>query len=425
MKNNGKYFWKNLFPKSDTQPSLFHYIKDKPDPGIFEKMDWSFLTHPIHAIKEGWNSPRTKPSLFHYINEEQKAHLTFKEFFSDIFTGFRNPIFIPSVFCDQAGLVRERSLIRTRKCEASMISAAIHVLVIALLLGSAAIKFIKPSIPDIEVSVPINSKMLYWLPPPVDKLRSDVLNPVPNPAKVASAHAGPGTDDKAGGGGGGGGKGEPTPPSPGRMAETRLIPLAPPAPDIPRILLPADESFAQVASIQMPVNIPQDLRIDIGVPYAPPTAVKSSGPGINGGNGTGNGLGTGPGEGPGYGPGKYGGMGGGEGGGMGKEKGPYALGGNGGIAPPPGLKEPRILSQPLPPYTEEARKQRIEGVVSLQAVILKDGTVTSFKILNGLGYGLDNSAISTIASKWRFNPGTLDGAPVDVIVKIDVRFRLY
>jgi TonB family protein len=419
---NKKCLLKNLFPKSDTQPSLFHYIKEKPDPGVFDNMDWSFLTHPIHALKESWHSPRTKPSLFHYINEEQKRHLTFSEFFSDMFTGFRNPLLIPSVFGNPAELALERSQSRTRKCEAGMVSAAIHILVLALFLGLAATRLPKtPNSIENGISVPINTQMLYWLPPPAKVLETGNLNP----ASAASAQTGPGNDDREGGGGGGGGKGERTPPSPGRMAATLPIQQAPPAPGIPRISLPADDDMPLIASIQMPINIPQDMRIDIGVPYAPPTAVKSSGQGAGGGNGNGKGTGTGDGEGPGFGPGKDGGMGGGEGGGIGKKKGPYALGGSGTDKGLPGLKEPRILIQPLPPYTEEARKQHIEGEVNLQAVILKDGTVTSFKIIKGLGYGLDNSAISTISSKWRFDPGTLNGAPVDVIVNINVRFRLY
>jgi len=38
--------------------------------------------------------------------------------------------------------------------------------------------------------------------------------------------------------------------------------------------------------------------------------------------------------------------------------------------------------------------------------------VDSFKVIRGLGYGLDESAINTIATKWRFRPGTLNGVPV-------------
>jgi periplasmic protein TonB len=389
MKENKSEFRIKYFSKPDTQPSLFHYIKEKPDPGVFDDMDWSFFTHPIHTIKEGWNSPRTKPSLFHYLNEEQATHLTFKEICSDIFTGFRNPLFIPSVFCDPASLALERAQGRTRKWEASMVSVVIHVLVLVLI---AYLVIKKPPTPyDITA----------------DSISID--QPMPYPT---------GTDDRQGGGGGGGGKHALTPVSQGRMADTQRRQLVPPDPGFPEPLLPAEELLARTPSIEMPIDIPQNQGIPIGDINAPIIAVKSSGTGAGGGIGNdGIGTGQGPGRGPGYGPGKNGGMGGGEDGGIGPGKGPYVLG--------PGIKEPQVLIEPLPPYTEAARKARIEGVVVLQAVILRDGTVTGFKVLQGLGYGLDDSAINTISSKWRFSPGTLNGTKIDVIAKIEVRFRMF
>lgn len=90
-----------------------------------------------------------------------------------------------------------------------------------------------------------------------------------------------------------------------------------------------------------------------------------------------------------------------------------------------GVKAPEVLVKTLPAYTEEARKARAEGIVLIQAVIRKDGTVDSFRVLRGLGYGLDESAINTIATKWRFKPGTYNGTPVDVQANIEVSFRLY
>lgn len=90
-----------------------------------------------------------------------------------------------------------------------------------------------------------------------------------------------------------------------------------------------------------------------------------------------------------------------------------------------GVMPPVVIAQPLPLYTEEARKARIEGLVLLQAIIRKDGSVDSFKVIRGLGYGLDESAINTIATKWRFKPGTLNGQPVDVQANIEISFRLY
>jgi TonB family protein len=110
-------------------------------------------------------------------------------------------------------------------------------------------------------------------------------------------------------------------------------------------------------------------------------------------------------------------MGGGSGGGIGSGVGPYVVGN--------GVKPPEILAKPLPNYTEEARKARAEGVVMIEAIIRKDGSVDSFKVLRGLGYGLDESAINTIATKWRFKAGTLNGVPVDVRANIEVTFRLY
>jgi TonB family protein len=63
--------------------------------------------------------------------------------------------------------------------------------------------------------------------------------------------------------------------------------------------------------------------------------------------------------------------------------------------------------------------------VLLELIVRKDGTPDSFRVLRGLGYGLDESAISTIANKWRFKPGTFNGVPADVLIKVEVSFRLY
>jgi hypothetical protein len=38
---------------------------------------------------------------------------------------------------------------------------------------------------------------------------------------------------------------------------------------------------------------------------------------------------------------------------------------------------------------------------------------------------LDESAVYTIATKWRFKPGTLHGKPVDVMANIEVRLRMF
>lgn len=80
--------------------------------------------------------------------------------------------------------------------------------------------------------------------------------------------------------------------------------------------------------------------------------------------------------------------------------------------------------QPQPPYTLEAFNKGIEGTVLLQFIVRKDGTADSFKILQGLGYGLDESAVYTIANLWHFQQSNLKGNPVDVQIDMPVSFTL-
>ena len=89
-----------------------------------------------------------------------------------------------------------------------------------------------------------------------------------------------------------------------------------------------------------------------------------------------------------------------------------------------GVTMPQILQQTTPSYTDDAIDAKVEGIVILQAVIRKNGRVDSFKVLSGLGYGLEEKAIQEISSRWRFRPGTLHGRPVDVMATIEVQFNL-
>lgn len=85
---------------------------------------------------------------------------------------------------------------------------------------------------------------------------------------------------------------------------------------------------------------------------------------------------------------------------------------------------PVPIEQPKPPYTSEARLARVEDKILLMCVIRKDGTVGNARILKGLGYGLDESAIRTIETEWHFKPGTVDGEPIEVEANVEVSFSL-
>ena len=82
-----------------------------------------------------------------------------------------------------------------------------------------------------------------------------------------------------------------------------------------------------------------------------------------------------------------------------------------------------ILSKPKPVYTAEAREQRIEGEVVLEARFAADGQVEVLRVLRGLGHGLDEAAAEAVRAM-DFRPAMSNGAPVDSVLSVSVRFHL-
>jgi TonB family protein len=82
-----------------------------------------------------------------------------------------------------------------------------------------------------------------------------------------------------------------------------------------------------------------------------------------------------------------------------------------------------ILSKPNPVYTEEARKMRLEGEVLLEILFTSDGRIQVQRVVRGLGFGLDEAAISA-ANRIRFKPAQRSGQPVDSTAIVHVVFQL-
>jgi TonB family protein len=93
-------------------------------------------------------------------------------------------------------------------------------------------------------------------------------------------------------------------------------------------------------------------------------------------------------------------------------------------SPTIGVTAPKLVRNTLPLYTEEARRRSIEGVVTVQAAFDIDGNFKVQRVVKGLGYGLDENALTALA-KWRFIPAYKDGQRVSVLAEIDVSFSLY
>jgi periplasmic protein TonB len=82
----------------------------------------------------------------------------------------------------------------------------------------------------------------------------------------------------------------------------------------------------------------------------------------------------------------------------------------------------KLIFQVKPAYPEIARMARVQGAVRLEAVISKEGTVASLKVVSGPPL-LVKAAFDAV-SQWRYQPTLLNGEPVEVATEIEVNFSL-
>ena len=211
----------------------------------------------------------------------------------------------------------------------------------------------------------------------------------------------PPSDTKAGGGGGGGDR-DKLAASKGALPKLSRMQITPPS----AIIRNPDPKLAVEPTVVVPPEIKLPHAGALGDPMSSVLGPPSNGTGSGGGIGSGSGGGVGSGRGPGVGPGWGGGIGGGV----------YRVGG--------GVSAPRIVFQPDPEYSEEARKAKYQGTVVLYVEIGPDGRTHNIRIQRSLGLGLDEKAVEAVRT-WKFEPARKDGQPVSVGVNIEVYFRLY
>lgn len=83
----------------------------------------------------------------------------------------------------------------------------------------------------------------------------------------------------------------------------------------------------------------------------------------------------------------------------------------------------RILDLVSPEYTDEAVDAGLEGSVELELRVREDGTAHGIKVVRGLGMGLDERAVEAVG-QWRFDPAKKAGRPVEVRMRVRVKFDL-
>ena len=83
----------------------------------------------------------------------------------------------------------------------------------------------------------------------------------------------------------------------------------------------------------------------------------------------------------------------------------------------------QITHRVTPVYPEQARTQRIQGAVVLEAMIKEDGTVGHVTVLSGGPSSLANAARQAV-QQWRYTPLELNGKPLPMRKEITIKFTL-
>jgi TonB family protein len=180
--------------------------------------------------------------------------------------------------------------------------------------------------------------------------------------------------------------------------------------NLPDFELPKEPKFIVPETVNVDPAFLRRLKGPIGVPAGQieiPSLGQHGGPGV------------GDGKGAGYGPGLERNRGNGlptDGGGPVKE------GNEPGFAR--GNVKPTILYKEKAPYTEAARINKVQGRVVLNLVFGADGAINNIRVVQGLSYGLTESAIQA-AQRIRFAPAMENGKPVSVRVNVEFNFALY
>ncbi|HUB50988.1 MAG TPA: energy transducer TonB [Terracidiphilus sp.] len=193
-------------------------------------------------------------------------------------------------------------------------------------------------------------------------------------------------------GGNGAGSHDLVDPTRGNPPKFSAMPLAPPL--IPRV---EDPKLA----VEQAITLPNDSSMpNIGMLHSPNITIDSNGPGGPVGIGTGRKgvYGQGTGDGP-FGPGD-------------------------GFAPGNGVKAPVLIYAPSAEFSDEARRNKYQGVCMITVVVDAQGIPHNPVVVRRLGEGLEEKALEVIP-RYRFKPGLKDGRPVATRITIEVNFRLF
>jgi TonB family protein len=89
----------------------------------------------------------------------------------------------------------------------------------------------------------------------------------------------------------------------------------------------------------------------------------------------------------------------------------------------PNSKPPRKTRDAQPQYPEAARREKIEGIVIMEATVSPTGCVASGRVIRGLTASLNVAALAALLG-WEFEPATVDGEPAPFDLRSTMNFTL-
>lgn len=359
-----------------TPPEMEERNRAHESPGLLIEADGSMWKSLASNLRDAFSSPKqaplqlsSQPVAVHDALVEEPVWKTLASSVHDLFFPKKLP---PLELTSTAIAVTDPMAVK-RDPKSSAISAALHLLVLALILLS--IYWHIKTRPVVKAVTPV-----------------DIAPFVPMAPKM-----------QAMGGGGGGGNHEVIVASKGKLppiAKTQIVPPQKLLIDKPKMPVPA--TIVMPKQIKMPnANIP-----NLGIPQSNQVALASQGSGANSGFGQGGGGGIGSGGGGGIGPGSGGGTGGGV------------------MHPGGGVSAPQLIYSVDPEFSDEARRAKYQGICVVSVIVDAQGNPQHVRVVRPLGMGLDEKAVEAV-KQYRFKPAVYKGHPVPVEVDVEVNFRIY
>lgn len=285
-----------------------------------------------------------------------------------------SPAKLPPLVLTSTPVAVKDILAEDRSPVSSAISTGIHILVIGLIIALFLFAKKQPQVKPQAVLTPIF-----------------VAPFIPKTPKLTAPS----------GGGGGGGAHEIVPPTKGKLPDFAKTQITP-----PQVLKVDHPKLPVPATIVMPnVKMPDANMPNLGIPQA--SAVT-----LSAGNGGGSGIGSG----------NHGGIGSGNGNGLGPGTG--GLTGGGYAHPGGGISSPKLIYAVDPEFSDEARRQKYQGVVVLSIIVDAQGNPQRIRVIRPLGMGLDEKAVEAV-KQYKFKPAMEGSKPVPVEINIEVNFQLF